>query len=149
VGTTDLIITALVVVFSVSFLFMLSQIGISEINPSASVFYQCDGSILNRALTGGNCTSIGNYTLSSNLSDRFASQSVSTSQTTGDIFTDTFTAAKNWLFEKMGIGWILDVLSAPNSLLVAMGAPPSVAALFASIFYLAMFFLFVSWVMGR
>jgi uncharacterized membrane protein YccC len=148
-GTTDIMVAAMVVLFSVSFLFMLSQIGMNEINPSSSVFYDCDNGLLSPALIGGNCTNIGNYNLSNNISGRFASQSVTISQTTGDVFTDTFTAAKNWLFDKMGVGWVLGILTAPYSILITMGASAAVAAGFSAIFYLTMLFLFVSWVMGR
>lgn len=148
-GTTDFIVKAMVVLFCISALFMLSQIGMRDINPSSSIWYNCEGGLLSGALMGGNCTSSGAYALSTNISDRFASQSVTVSQTTGDVFTDTFTAAKTWLFEKMGLGYVYDLLSAPYGIINVITHMPALAAAISAIFYLVMLFLLISWVMGR
>ena len=150
-SSTDSIAFALITVGSITLLFFLSQIAVKELNTS-NVNYVWDGVNCNdNFLTGAmssDCTANGTYSMN-NPNNQMPGDDSAVSGGTGNIFTDTYLSAKNWLMDSTGLGFLGDILGAPKNFLVAVGLPNAVAFGLAAIWYMVLLFLFMSWAFGR
>jgi hypothetical protein len=136
---------ALVVVLSINLFLFLGQAAITDIG-GPTQFYNCDGGLLESANQYG-CT--GNYALDNNYAERLEPGSSSVTATTGNIFTDTFVALKNWLLNATGIKYVFNILGAPYNFLKAIQLPDAFAFAIGALWYLVTFFLIVNWLFGR
>lgn len=138
---------ALVVVVAMNMLMFIAQMAMIDIDPSATQMYDCQGSLLS-AFDSNRCAgqnySLANYAEGSNMPN----SNPSISSSTGNIFTDTFSAMKNWLFDTFGINYLLQVLKAPYIFLQFMHLPDPISWVIAAFWYAITFFLFVNWIRG-
>ena len=150
-SSTDSIAFALMAVGSITLLFMLSQIAIHEINPDNTQYtwdgVSCQSNFLTNAMSS-DCTANGNYSMS-NPNNKMPGDDSAVSGGTGNIFTDTYLSAKNWIMDSTGLGFLGDILSAPKNFLVALGLPNAVAFGVAAYWYMVLIFLFMRWMFGR
>jgi len=141
--STTTITSALILLVSISGIFMLVQLGIEDINPSTSIFYDKSNSYLGEFGDPGNLT-VNEYS-GALLPD--AAQSVSPDQN-NNFFTDMFNTAKNWVLNTPA-GFILKALGAPYSILANTGLPDALVFVIGSAFYGILLFLIVSWLLNR
>lgn len=152
-ANTDNLTSYVIISLSLGLVFILAQISMQNLNPGGSaVFINNNGNPLCDVLSNG-CGTYNN-TLTNPLED-LPSSSASVSPTTGNIWTDSFTAVKEWVITPGQ--WILKTLSFPYTALVAagkgMGVPPSInitiAVLFSTLWYGIGIFFIVNWLTGR
>jgi hypothetical protein len=136
---------ALVIVLSINLFLFLGQAAINDIGGTTQ-FYNCQGSLLESTNQYG-CTS--QYQLDDNYGERLDTGTSGVSATSGNIFTDTFVAIKNWLLESTGVGYLFSILSAPYNFLSALQLPSAFSFAIGSLWYLVTFFLIVNWLFGR
>lgn len=146
-ATTDMIIGFFVVVLCISGVYVMGQIAINDINPDYNnSIYQCKDGVFGRYMMGDGCNVIG---VNVSLEDSLPSQTLGTNPTSGDIFTDTFNAARDFIMNKLGLGYVTGIILAPHSIIAAMGMPEPYTVILSAIFYLIMITLLAAWILGR
>jgi len=133
----------LIIMLTIQAMLMLGQASVLELNPAASIFYDGDGTMLESF-------DEGNYTLTT--ADPLADLpggSDGVGETDGNIFTDIFQTVKNWVLDTTGAQYVLDLLSAPTTLLNTIGLPAIFAFALGAIWYGTMLFYIISWIFGR
>ena len=139
----------LVVVLAINVVMFIGQAAILEINPEGPVLYHCNGTILG-ALEQTGCSNQGSYVLDdTDPANRLPSGEGSVSPTTGNIFTDAFTAAKSWLLDTMGLSYVVSLLGAPMSFLESLGLPSAFSFAVGAMWYGLTLFLIVAFLLGR
>ena len=138
---------ALAIVLGINALLFLSQVAVLELDSSAGTFYNCEGTIL-AEFEQGNCTN-ANYVLDNNPIDLLPSGSSSVNPDTGNIFTDGFSAIKNWFLDITGVSYIIAIVSAPYNLLKVMGLPSAFAFAVGGLWYGLTLFLIIAFMFGR
>jgi hypothetical protein len=73
----------------------------------------------------------------------------SVSAETGNVFTDLFRTAKNWILNTAGAQYVIGILGAPAQLLNGMNLPTSVVWFIATMWYGIFIFLIISWLLNR
>ena len=131
-----------VFVVALNVLMFLSQAAIIDINPEATKFFNEEGSLINEFDAGGNVLDTAATT------DRLPSAPGSISPTTGNIFTDTFSAIRNWFFDSTGISYLLNILSAPYNMLKALNLPNAFVFAIGSLWYIISLFVVVAFLLG-
>jgi len=133
--------TSLVVVLMINAFLIMGQSAITSINPQASNF-----------LTGSKTPLYSfsqNGTLNeSNINDKLPSTDSSVSVTTGNIFTDTWNAVKNWFLQSTGINYVLGILSAPYNFLKAIMLPNEFVLIIGSLWYMLTLYLIINFLKG-
>lgn len=139
----------LLIVLGINAMLMLGQAAVLEINPSgAPVFFDCQGTIFGELEQNG-CTT-GTYVLNDTTpTSLLPSGETSVSPTTGNIFTDGFTALKNWLLTSTGLGYVTSILGAPSNFLKMMGLPPVFSFVVGALWYGLTLFLIIAFLIGR
>lgn len=145
-SATDTLITAFLATMFIGFMFLMSQLAMTSINPTGTQLYDCSKDILNGVIEGSPCAGAANGSIRT---IALPSTDTTASPTTGDIITDTFSSGKNWVLNSLGLGYVYDLFKAPAVFLNAMGVYPQVSLALTAIWYFIMLFLFVSWLMGR
>ena len=142
------ITNALVIVMSINVVFFLAQIGMTEINPLGTQFYNCEGNIMSE-FEIDNCQ--GEYYLvdDSKAASALPEGEGSVSPETGNFFTDIFNSARSWLVDSAGIGYLVGIVSAPVSFLNSIGLPAAFVFAIGTLWYSITFFLFIAWLLGR
>jgi len=133
--------TSLVVVLMINAFLIMGQSAITSINPQASNF-----------LTGSKTPLYSfsqNGTLNeSNINDKLPQTDSSVSVTTGNIFTDTWNAVKNWFLQSTGINYVLGILSAPYNFLKAIMLPNEFVLILGSLWYMLTLYLIINFLKG-
>lgn len=139
---------AFTVVMCINVMLFLGQVAALQVNADAPKFHDCQGSLLG-SFEAGNC-SAGTYVLDdSNPTARLASGETSISPDTGNIFTDAFTALKNWFLESTGFSYIVQMLSAPYNFLKALQLPPAFVFAVGTMWYGVTLLLIILVLIGR
>lgn len=141
----------LLIVLCMNAVLFLGQVAVIEVDPSpATAFYQCSGNMLQR-FDQNNCTNTNSYVISSDEAlEELPGGTASTSPTTGNVFTDIFSTAKDWLINNIpGLGYLKQVLTAPYNLLSSLGLPNVFVFTVGTIWYGVTFFLIVAFLFGR
>lgn len=142
------ILIGLIVMTSITVLMILGQAAILEINPQGPQFYACKGSIL-EGIDANACNGALYVLNDQNSSGQLPSTTSSVSPTTGNVFTDTPTTAKNWLLQNTGLGYLFNLLGAPYYILNAIGLPNIIAFTFGAMWYGIMLLLIILLILGR
>lgn len=146
---TDNITYMLLVTLCVTALFFLAQFTILQVNPSAPLQYDAQGSILCQ-LDANKCLNTGNYSLTdSDPATMLAPDDPSVTQTGGNPFVDVFSNIKSWFLDKTGLGFLVNLISAPKAFLQAIGLPSTYAFALASLWYGLLIFLILAFMWGR
>ena len=133
---------SLVIVMSINLMLFFGQAASISLNPEGSVFYDGSGSLLSDFNNG-------NYTLPNNPDDLIPSGDSSVDPETGNIFTDTFSSTRSWILETTGLGYLLNLLSAPAQLLYSIGLPAAFSWGIGALWYGITLFLIVAFILGR
>lgn len=141
--------TALVLYLVMSGIFFLANIAIADLNPTGTQFYDPKGNVLCQYDQAG-CASNTNYTLTGNSPVNFLpSADASISATTGNIFTDSFTAFKNWLLDATGIRYLVSFIAGPYSILTSIGLPTPISFVLSAIWFGTGIYFLLAFALGR
>lgn len=132
---------ALVFVLALNAIFFLGQTAVTEINPTGTQFFNYDGSMIANY-------DQGNHTLPTDPTDGLPSTLPSVSPTTGNIFTDGWSATQNWILDATGGSYLLDFLKAVPNFLLAIGLPQELSYALGFIWYLFSFTIIVLFIRG-
>lgn len=130
------------VVFCVDAMLLLGQFGAQQINPTAGNFITYEGSTIAQYDTG-------NYTLNPNVAEQLPTSASSISPTTGNLFTDIFTAVKTWFLDLPGVGFIISAANALPSWLGSFGLPIYFAYVISALWHGYALWLIVEFMFGR
>lgn len=137
---------ALIFVMTLNCLLWLSQVAIIDLNPSGTEFFHCDGSMLN---SFGECGANSNYINETQITNQLPSLEGSVSATTGNLFTDLFTATKGWLLNVPGINYMVGMVKAPYVILKSLNLPEAFVYTIGTLWYAITLFLLVAFILGR
>lgn len=138
---------ALLIVLSINVVFFLAQVSMFEINPDGTRFYNCEGNILSE-FELNRCQG-DFYLIDSTQVGNLPQSESAVSPEQGNIFTDIFNTAKNWLLSSTGVSYLVGVITAPTSFLTAIGLPAAFVFGIGALWYGMTFFLFIAWLFGR
>lgn len=143
-----MLFNALAIVLGINIMMFLAQAAILDLDSDAGVFYNCEGTIL-AEFEKGNCESDAYLLTDDDPSNNFPSGATSVNPDTGNIFTDGFSGIKGWLFESTGLSYVVAILSAPSSILKAMGLPSAFSFAVGALWYGLTFLLIIAFAFGR
>lgn len=141
--------TALIIVLSINCMLFLGQYAILQVSADAPNFYNCEGTIFGQIESQG-CRNSTNYQLNdSNPASRLPGGATGVDPTTGNIFTDAFTSIKSFFINTLGLGYIVEILSAPSNFLKALGMPGAFSFAVGALWYGTTLFLIIAFFWGR
>lgn len=128
---------ALVFVVIVNMFLFILQASVIGVDATGTKFYDSDGTVLEND---------NSYQLdTANIANDLPTSEGSLSPTTGNIFTDTFSSAKNWILKNtVGLRNIYTMLAAPYNMLARMGLPPELSFAIGSSWYALSLFVLLS-----
>ena len=136
--------TAFIFVMVVNVLMWFSQLSMINISAAdATQYYNCSSNIL---ANFGDCET---YAIDQNVEDHLPSSGGSVAPSTGNIFTDIFNNILSWIKGIPGVNYVYAMVTAPATLLGAIGLPGEIAFGLGVLWYgLSLFFL-VAFLWGR
>jgi hypothetical protein len=143
------LINGLTLMVCITAVLFMGQIAIVEINPTAARYFECRDSLMS-TFDRDQCLS-GNYSLNTEYaqdSTHYPAGNPTVSTTSGNIFTDTFNAMKNWILDSTGLSYLMKILTTPFFFLQMMGLDSAFVFALSFIWYSVMFFLFINWIKG-
>ena len=142
---TDTLTRITLVILSINLMFFIGQVAVLDTNPDSGKFYDFKTGMFGQfEATGGNTP--GSYVL--NISDttlKLPNGASSIDPDTGGTFTDTFTGLKIWVLDSLGLGYILNLLTAPYNFLMMMGLPGDYTFAIGTLWYALSFMILVAW----
>jgi len=138
------IITIFVVLLNV--LMFFSQTAMLSINPSGSVCYHVEGSVI-----GETMSSQGNMSTSQTdaLADLPSSAGTVVTGETTSVFTDIFNNILGWFKSAPGIKYVYGVVSAPYNILKCLNLPSEFVVGIGTLWYLVSLLVLVAFLWGR
>jgi len=113
--------SAMLIVLFINLFLWFGQFAVTSINPDGDqVYLTGDKHLIEDFDASG-----GSYILDEDLNSQLPATSSSVEESTGNIFTDTWSTIKNWVLDSTGISFITKILGAPYSFLNAIGLPPA------------------------
>ena len=137
---------ALLIVLGINVLFFLGQVSLANINPGVS-FYNVEGSLICDLESNG-CQNSSYSIDDTNPGGKLPQSTGSVNVETGNVFTDTWTAIKNWLLKDLGLGYLFMILSGPYTFLKVLKLPVEIVWAFGSLWYGFTLFLLINWLKG-
>jgi hypothetical protein len=138
------ITVALLFVLMINVLLVMAQTSVNYIAEdeglSAPQFFVYDNSLLSQV-------DAGNYTVTGNVSLGNTGGQVEVDS--GNVFTDTFTALKNWVSETTGFNYLVGIVKAMPTFLSIIGLPQEIAYSLGALWHIFTLFLVISWIGGR
>lgn len=113
-------VSGIFIVLIIDTMLFFAQNVVSDINPDSKPTFLNNNLISEQ---NGVATGTGYVLNTSNIQNKFVSANSGVNVDTGNIFTDTYNAFRNWIFEKTGIGYVLGFLGAPYYFTKAIGTP--------------------------
>lgn len=148
---SDMLYKMVLIVVGINVMLFIGQIAILNTNPSATQFYQCEGNALGKFEATG-CGAGSNYTLNNtNGINELPSDvtKVSGDNTgTSNILTDIWSSIKNWFLQNTGLHYVTTLLSAPYSLLAAIGLPQELTFAIGTLWYAFSLMVIVGFLRG-
>lgn len=141
--------TALTIVLAINCMFILGNVAVNDLLEDNVNFYSCEGSV-HSELGTCNLTS-GEFVLNTGNSVNLlpTGEATSVNQETGNIFTDIFSSTKTWLLDTMGLSYVVQILSTPYDIMIAIGLPSAFAFAVGSLWYGVTLLLIVAFIFGR
>lgn len=140
--------TTLAIVLGVNIMLWLGQVAVLDLNPAGPVFYNCKDSMIGSFETN-NCNG-PQYTLNDkNTVSDVPTEAAPITTSTGNIFTDTFSAIRNWFSQSTGIKYIYNILAAPANFLKAVGVPEEFIFALGAFWYGFTLFIIAAFFFGR
>lgn len=138
----------LAIVLSVNALLFLGQVAAIEMNPAGPQFYNCEGSIL-AGFEANDCQNSTYVLEDTDPAGQLPSQGGEIEVDSGNIFTDTFSAAINWFTESTGLKYLYSILAAPSNFLKALGLPSEFSFAVGALWYGFTLLTIVAFALGR
>jgi len=136
-------------ILCINAMMFMGQISLLGVNPSGTEYMTCQGNLIGQLETSG-CTVPGQYILNdSNPSGVLPSGQTAVDPNTGFQYTDSFTGIKGFFMNTLGLGYVVQVLSAPYNFLQALGLPQAYRFIIGSLWYAFTLFLIVGYFFGR
>lgn len=132
---------ALIFVLALNAFFFWGQTASDSINPGGTQFFNYDGS----HIAGYNQ---GNYTLPTDPTQSIPSTVPSISPTTGNIFTDAWSASTNWLLDATGARYLIAIVNTVPNFLQAIGLPSEFAFGIGYIWYAFSILIIILFIRG-
>lgn len=147
----DYLVFALSIVLAINGMLFLGQASITnigqEMGAPVGTFYDVSGSIICRA-ESGNCEGDLFILDDTNPTAMFPeNQPIESGE--GGFFTDMFASIRNFFSNTLGLGYVVDILKAPNTFLKMMGLPTEVSFAITAMWYLLTLFLLLAFMWGR
>ena len=144
-ATGDGMLTAVMVVLSLNFVMFAVGFGITDLGGNNPFNYN------DNALGEFNIGNSTNFDVPSDPASSLpGGGSTSISPDTGNVFTDMFTSIKEWLINSVGLGWVLNMLTAPKVLLSLMlPNTPALVWSITALWYGITLFIIVAFIWGR
>ena len=136
---------ATIVIVLLNVFMWFSQIAMLDINPGGTQCYTPEGSIIEGVQSGS--TTLANIDPLTNLPDPTDSNVQPTAS--GGQGTDLFSNILAWIKQVPGLGYLIDVVSAPYNILKCMGLPDQVVAGLGTLWYLISFLVFLTFIWWR
>lgn len=103
-------IVALAIMLGINVFLFLGNYAVADISGQSSGLINYENDMIGQF-------DAGNYTLNEDVTSKLPSGEGSISPETGNFFTDTFSAIKNWFVETTGLNYLLGIVNAvPNFL---------------------------------
>lgn len=138
----------LAIVLSVNALLFLGQIAALEMNPEGPQFYNCADNILGN-FEASNCTGTTYVLNDANPASQLPSSGSEIEVDSGNVFTDTFSAAMNWFTGITGLKYLYNILAAPTNFLKAIGVPSAFAFAVGAMWYGFTLMVIIAFILGR
>lgn len=134
------------IVLALNVLLVLGAYTIDDLSDgSQALGYDCQDTLFKGfSGDGGNCSELNTSTFQENLPSTTPFVDI----TSGNVFTDTFNAIKGWVLDNTGLGFVLDLLTAPYRMIALIGMPPEVTFILGALWYGLTFFLIIAWIKG-
>jgi hypothetical protein len=129
--------------------FLLANLSIAGINPSAPTFASSDNP------NGHLITQFGsNYTLETwnTTANRIPQAQQGITEDTGTIFADIWNTIKGWIFDATGLAYVIQVIGAPYYFLKGVfnnAEYQSIVYIIGALWYAFSLFAIISWALGR
>jgi len=135
--------TAVTFIALLNILMWFSSIAMLNINPTGTICYNLEGSLIDSATTrSGNVTIVDNDVLGQLPSNEVVS-------TDSNVFTDIFTNILGSLKDIPGLKYIYGVVAAPYNILKCTGLPGQFIAGIGTLWYLVSFLVLLAFIWGR
>lgn len=138
----------LITVLAVNAMLFLGQAAALELNPSGPQFYNCQGSLIG-VFEASNCQNSTYVLGDGDPAGQLPSEGSEISVDTGNVFTDTFSAATNWFTQATGLDYLYNLLAAPANFLKAIGLPDVMAFALGAMWYGFTLLAIVAFILGR
>lgn len=143
-AASDGMLTAVMIVLSLNLVMFFVGYGIEDLGGTNPFNYS------DNALSKYNVGNATSFDVPNNVSTYLPGGAGTTiSPDTGLAFTDIFTSVKNWFVDTLGLGHLLNFLSGPKNLLVAMNLEPAAAWAITALWYGVTLFLLIAFIWGR
>lgn len=128
----------------VNVLMWFSSIAMIDVNPTGTVCFNLEGSIIDSSTTRSGDSLIIDNDITNQLP---GNEDVSNADT--NIFTDVFTNILGWFKGIPGLKYIYGVIAAPYNILKCLGLPGAFVAGIGTLWYLISFLVLIAFIWGR
>lgn len=134
---------ALVFVLALNTMFFFGQQAITDINPGGTQIFTYAGSHLQGYDNG-------NYTLSQDVTGEITSisQQATVSGSSGNFFTDAWSAITNWFLSITGVKYAIAIVNTVPNILKAIGLPAAFAFGVGYMWYVFSLWIIISFIRG-
>lgn len=140
---------ATIFIVMLNVLMWFSGIAMLEINPTGSICYNLEGSIIEQNINSYN-GNINQSTLNNDIVSQLPSaQGTVSAGTSTNVFTDIFNSVLSWFKTAPGIKYIYGVVAAPYNILKCTGLPNAFIIGVGTLWYLISFLIFIAFLWGR
>lgn len=141
----------LIIVLSTNAMLFIGQSSIThlsdDMNISQTQFYNLEGTIL-CDVDQSNCQA-STYVLNDTDPTSFLPENAPIESGDGGFFTDMFGSIRNYITDSLGLGYVINILSAPNTFMLMMGLPNEFSYPITALWYLFSLFIFLAFLWGR
>jgi hypothetical protein len=139
---------ALIIMLGITMMFIGGQWAVNQLNPQSPQFYHCQGSALSAAEVNA-CNGDTYQMKDKSLDEVLPPDDQGTSQTTGNLYTDTAASASGWVKFQNTITYLYNLATAPSQFLKALHLPDWLSFSITGIWYVVMIYLLVAFIWGR
>ena len=141
----------LAIVLSINGVLFIAQGSITnlqeELGTPSTIFFNGSGSLI-CDFEKSNCTG-SNYVLDNDDPIKQLPDAKNIETEEGGLFSDIFSTIKDWITGVPGVGFLINIVSAPGIFIYMLGLPDLVSMILATIWYLFTLFILVAWMLGR
>jgi hypothetical protein len=143
--------TALAIVLCINVMLFTAQLSILNVGIeeglSPGTFYNAQGSLLCK-MDGNNCSGT-EYVLNDTDPTGLYPDNEPIDSGDGNFFTDMFGSIKTFFSDTLGLGYIMDILSAPTTILKMIGLPSEISFALGALWYAFSLLIILAFFWGR